>query len=128
MNSSSARENFERMELHHPMRGGAEALENGSGMTDNNDDKTLHVTGKKTLTLKPSGLSTQGTVRQDMGRGRSKAVVVETRKRRPGGHDEKPQVVVPIQAPTPLWPAGALADVYGNAGAASVSFKTVWPV
>jgi translation initiation factor IF-2 len=65
-------------------------------MTDNNDDKTLHVTGKKTLTLKPSGLA-QGTVRQDMGRGRTKAVVVETRKRRPGGHDEKPQVVVPIQ-------------------------------
>jgi len=85
------------MELDHWSQGGAEALENGSGMTDNNDDKTLHVTGKKTLTLKPSGL-TQGTVRQDMGRGRTKAVVVETRKRRPGGHDEKPQVVVPIQA------------------------------
>jgi len=74
---------------------GKVALENGSGMTDNNDDKTLHVTGKKTLTLKPSGLA-QGTVRQDMGRGRTKAVVVETRKRRPGGHDEKPQVVVPV--------------------------------
>jgi translation initiation factor IF-2 len=100
VNSSSARENFERMELHHHTQGGAEALENGSGMTDNNDDKTLHVSGKKTLTLKPSGL-TQGTVRQDMGRGRTKAVVVETRKRRPGGHDEKPQVVVPIQAPRP---------------------------
>ncbi|MGV3551539.1 translation initiation factor IF-2 [Rhizobium sp.] len=70
-------------------------------MTDNNDDKTLHVSGKKTLTLKPSGLAQQGTVRQDMGRGRTKAVVVETRKRRPGGHDEKPQVVVPIQAPRP---------------------------
>ena len=66
-------------------------------MTDNNDDKTLHVTGKKTLTLKPSGL-TQGTVRQDMGRGRAKTVVVETRKRRPGGHDDKPQLVVPVQA------------------------------
>ena len=67
-------------------------------MTDNNDDKTLHVTGKKTLTLKPSGLA-QGTVRQDMGRGRTKAVVVETRKRRPGGRDDdKPQLVVPIQA------------------------------
>ena len=85
------------MELRHRTEGGAEAWENGSGMTDNNDDKTLHVSGKKTLTLKPSGLSTQGTVRQDMGRGRTKAVVVETRKRRPGGHDEKPQVVVPIQ-------------------------------
>ena len=49
-------------------------------MTDNNDDKTLGV--KKTLTLKPTGMS-QGTVRQDMGRGRTKAVVVETVKRRP---------------------------------------------
>ncbi|ANL26041.1 translation initiation factor IF-2 [Rhizobium phaseoli] len=59
-------------------------------MTDSNDDKTLSVTGKKTLTLKPSGMS-QGTVRQDMGRGRTKAVVVETRKRRPmRPEDEKP--------------------------------------
>jgi translation initiation factor IF-2 len=66
-------------------------------MTDNNDDKTLHVSGKKTLTLKPSGLA-QGTVRQDMGRGRTKAVVVETRKRRPSGHDEKPitAIVTPV--------------------------------
>ncbi|MDB5526250.1 MAG: infB [Rhizobium sp.] len=63
-------------------------------MTDNNDDKTLHVSGKKTLTLKPSGLA-QGTVRQDMGRGRTKAVVVETRKRRPTRpEDEKPIVAV----------------------------------
>ncbi|MFJ6342884.1 translation initiation factor IF-2, partial [Rhizobium sp. NPDC092017] len=46
--------------------------------------------GKKTLTLKPSGVN-QGTVRQDMGRGRTKAVVVETRKRRPlRPEDEKP--------------------------------------
>ncbi|MCY1665225.1 translation initiation factor IF-2 [Rhizobium sp. SL86] len=59
-------------------------------MTDSKDDKTLSVTGKKTLTLKPSGMS-QGTVRQDMGRGRTKAVVVETRKRRPlRPEDEKP--------------------------------------
>ena len=36
---------------------------NRNGMTDNKDDKTLGV--KKTLTLKPSGVS-QGTVRQDM--------------------------------------------------------------
>ena len=50
-------------------------------MTDNKDDKTISVAGKKTLTLKPSGVQ-QGTVRQDMGRGRTKAVVVETRKRR----------------------------------------------
>ncbi|MFM2279921.1 MAG: hypothetical protein RLZZ444_2152 [Pseudomonadota bacterium] len=69
-------------------------------MTDNNDDKTLHVSGKKTLTLKPSGLQ-QGTVRQDMGRGRTKAVVVETRKRRPHRpEDDKPQAPVQ-QAPQP---------------------------
>lgn len=68
-------------------------------MTDNNDDKTFGG-AKKTLTLKPSGVS-QGTVRQDMGRGRTKAVVVETRKRRPHRpEDEKP--VVPITAPAPV--------------------------
>ena len=66
-------------------------------MTDNKDDKTLGV--KKTLTLKPTGVS-QGTVRQDMGRGRTKAVVVETVKRRPTRPlDEKP-VFAPA-APTP---------------------------
>ncbi len=67
-------------------------------MTDNKDDKTLGV--KKTLTLKPSGMS-QGTVRQDMGRGRTKAVVVETVKRRPTRPlDEKP-VITPAAAPAP---------------------------
>ncbi|MBB4235369.1 translation initiation factor IF-2 [Rhizobium esperanzae] len=74
-------------------------------MTDSNDDKTISVTGKKTLTLKPSGMS-QGTVRQDMGRGRTKAVVVETRKRRPmRPEDEKPITpaapVVPVRAAEP---------------------------
>lgn len=69
-------------------------------MTDSKDDKTLSVTGKKTLTLKPSGMS-QGTVRQDMGRGRTKAVVVETRKRRPlRPEDEKPITPV-VAAPAP---------------------------
>ncbi|MDK4726162.1 translation initiation factor IF-2 [Rhizobium phaseoli] len=71
-------------------------------MTDSNDDKTLSVTGKKTLTLKPSGMS-QGTVRQDMGRGRTKAVVVETRKRRPmRPEDEKPITpAAPVRAAEP---------------------------
>ncbi|MGM4912564.1 translation initiation factor IF-2 [Rhizobium sp. 768_B6_N1_8] len=73
-------------------------------MTDSNDDKTISATGKKTLTLKPSGMS-QGTVRQDMGRGRTKAVVVETRKRRPmRPEDEKPTTpapVAPVRAPEP---------------------------
>ncbi|MCZ7479936.1 translation initiation factor IF-2 [Rhizobium rhizogenes] len=68
-------------------------------MTDNNDDKTLNAPAKKTLTLKPGGMN-QGTVRQDMGRGRTNAVVVETRKRRPlRPEDEKP--VQPIAAATP---------------------------
>jgi translation initiation factor IF-2 len=63
-------------------------------MTDNKDDKTIGV--KKTLTLKPSGMS-QGTVRQDMGRGRTKSVVVETVKRRTTRPlDEKP--ITPIAA------------------------------
>lgn len=72
-------------------------------MTDNNDDKTISVAGKKTLSLKPSGVQ-QGTVRQDMGRGRTKAVVVETRKRRINRpEDERPATpVTPVQrAPEP---------------------------
>jgi translation initiation factor IF-2 len=70
-------------------------------MTDNNDDKTQSAAGKKTLTLKPSGLS-QGTVRQDMGRGRTKAVVVETRKRRINRpEDEKVHTPAPAPAPAP---------------------------
>ena len=69
-------------------------------MTDNKDDKTLGV--KKTLTLKPTGVS-QGTVRQDMGRGRTKAVVVETVKRRPTRPmDEKPVFTPAAPAPRPI--------------------------
>jgi translation initiation factor IF-2 len=72
-------------------------------MTDNKDDKTLSAPGKKTLTLKPSGV-TQGTVRQDMGRGRTKAVVVETRKRRPTRPEDE-KIVTPVapvvRAPEP---------------------------
>ena len=72
-------------------------------MTDNKDDKTLSVAGKKTLTLKPTGVN-QGTVRQDMGRGRTKSVVVETVKRRPTRpQDEKPPIT-PIRAPEPVAP------------------------
>ncbi|OQP85393.1 translation initiation factor IF-2 [Rhizobium rhizosphaerae] len=90
-------------------------------MTDNNDDKTL---GKKTLTLRPSGVS-QGTVRQDMGRGRTKAVVVETRKRRPmRPEDEKP--VTPVAAPArpaqaDVRPAAVTAPAPAAAPAAAVS-------
>jgi translation initiation factor IF-2 len=67
-------------------------------MTDNNDDKT-GMAGKKTLTLKPSGFA-QGTVRQDMGRGRTKAVVVETRKRRVSRPEDE-KVHTPVQQTQP---------------------------
>lgn len=62
-------------------------------MTDNNDDKT---TGKKTLTLKRPSVETS-TVKQNFSHGRSKAVVVETKRRKIGRPDEKvetPPVVV----------------------------------
>ena len=59
--------------------------------TKNQGDKTLHVS-PKTLSLKRP--VEQGMVRQSFSHGRSKAVVVETVKRRAvgqgGGKDEKP--------------------------------------
>lgn len=76
-------------------------------MTDNNDDKTLNAPAKKTLTLKPGGMN-QGTVRQDMGRGRTNAVVVETRKRRPMRPEDEKQVhSAAAPAPKPAAPAAA---------------------
>ncbi|MBB4230199.1 translation initiation factor IF-2 [Rhizobium mongolense] len=77
-------------------------------MTDSNDDKTLGA--KKTLTLKPSGIS-QGTVRQDMGRGRTKAVVVETRKRRPmRPEDDRPTTPAPAPRAAESAPAATQAQ------------------
>ena len=70
-------------------------------MSETKDDKTISVSSKKTLTLKRSGVE-QGTVRQDMGRGRTKAVVVETRKRRISRpEDEKPAVQAPTATTKP---------------------------
>ncbi|WP_313532739.1 translation initiation factor IF-2 associated domain-containing protein, partial [Shinella sp.] len=73
-------------------------------MTDNEDDKTINVAGKKTLSLKPSGVQ-QGTVRQDMGRGRTKAVVVETRTKRhfsrPGEERQASAPAAPVQQRQP---------------------------
>ncbi|MFC4626436.1 translation initiation factor IF-2 [Daeguia caeni] len=60
-------------------------------MSDNtNDDKTLGVNTKKTLTLKRPGVE-QSTVRQNFSHGRTKAVVVETKKRKFTRPDEKPE-------------------------------------
>ncbi|MBY7649093.1 MAG: translation initiation factor IF-2 [Candidatus Liberibacter europaeus] len=50
-------------------------------MTDNKDNKTLNVKEKKTLTLKTSSSSVNGSSVQKS-QGRARSVVVETRKRR----------------------------------------------
>ena len=58
--------------------------------TKSGDDKTLTVNTKKTLTLKRPGVE-QGTVRQNFSHGRTKSVVVETKKRKfsmPGDRTE----------------------------------------
>ncbi|MFD1697078.1 translation initiation factor IF-2 [Roseibium aestuarii] len=62
--------------------------------TKNPGDKTISVE-RKTLGLKRGGGGDQGTVRQSFSHGRSKAVVVEKKKRR---------VVVPGQEPKPEQP------------------------
>ena len=63
--------------------------------TKNPGDKTISVERGKTLGLKRGG-GDQGTVRQSFSHGRSKAVVVEKKKRR---------VVIPGQEPKPEGPA-----------------------
>ncbi|WP_036577848.1 translation initiation factor IF-2 associated domain-containing protein, partial [Brucella anthropi] len=67
-----------------------------------NDDKTLSVNTKKTLTMKRPGVE-QSTVRQNFSHGRTKAVVVETKKRKFSRPDEKPEVEA--AAPKPAAPA-----------------------
>ncbi|MGY6709490.1 MAG: translation initiation factor IF-2 [Rhizobiaceae bacterium] len=69
--------------------------------TKSGDDKTLSVGSKKTLTVKRTGIE-QGTVRQNFSHGRSKAVVVETKKRkftRPDEKAETPAVTLKPRAP-----------------------------
>ena len=62
--------------------------------TKTGDDKTLSVTPKKTLTLKRPGME-QGTVRQNFSHGRTKSVVVETKKRKFVKPGEKPEAAPP---------------------------------
>jgi translation initiation factor IF-2 len=76
--------------------------------TKSTDDKTLGV-NKKTLTLKRPGVE-QSTVRQNFSHGRTKSVVVETKKRKFSLPDQKPEVAPPIAAaPTPCAPASCTA-------------------
>ncbi len=87
--------------------------------TKTGDDKTLSVAPKKTLSLKPSGV-TQGTVRQNFSHGRVKSVVVETKKRKfsmPGEKAEpspaaalfKPKAPTPAPQPSAPQPVQAEA-------------------
>ncbi|RUM99176.1 translation initiation factor IF-2 [Pseudaminobacter arsenicus] len=69
--------------------------------TKSGDDNTLSVNTKKTLTLKRPGLE-QGTVRQNFSHGRTKHVVVETKKRKFTMPGEKPEQAAPsVFAPKP---------------------------
>src|SRR5690349_10928679 len=76
--------------------------------TKSGDDKTLSVTPKKTLTLKRPGME-QGTVRQNFSHGRTKSVVVETKKRKFSLPGDKPEPVAAAPAPvfTPKPPVAA---------------------
>ena len=97
-------------------------------MSDTKDDKTLSVNPTKTLTLKRPG-SEQGTVRQNFSHGRTKAVVVETKKRKfsmPGEKPEAPQPAVQIKprpqpAPTPAPAAPAPAPAAAKPASAPAS-------
>ncbi|WP_208436381.1 translation initiation factor IF-2 [Bartonella vinsonii] len=64
-------------------------------MSEKNNDKT---TVKRTLTLKRSVLET-GTVKQNFSHGRTKAVVVETKRRKITRPDEKVEIQRPITKP-----------------------------
>ena len=113
--------------------------------TKSGDDKTLSVNTKKTLTLKRPGVE-QGTVRQSFSHGRTKAVVVETKKRKFSRPDERPEVAevfkprvatpaptpaaAPVAAPAPVQPAAPVAPAVAApvAAPAPVEAPVVAPV
>ncbi|MCZ2158060.1 translation initiation factor IF-2 [Bartonella sp. 220] len=64
-------------------------------MSEKNNDK---ITVKRTLTLKRSVLET-GTVKQNFSHGRTKAVVVETKRRKITRPDERVEIQQPITKP-----------------------------
>jgi translation initiation factor IF-2 len=68
--------------------------------TKSGDDKTLSVNTKKTLTLKRPGME-QGTVRQNFSHGRTKSVVVETKKRKFSMPGDKPDLGATVFKPKP---------------------------
>ncbi|MBA3447198.1 MAG: IF-2-associated domain-containing protein, partial [Pseudaminobacter sp.] len=80
--------------------------------TKSGDDNTLGVNTKKTLTLKRPGIE-QGTVRQNFSHGRTKSVVVETKKRKFAMPGEKPEAAaaVSVFTPKPQAPAAPATPV-----------------
>jgi len=74
--------------------------------TKSGDDKTLSVNTKKTLTLKRPGME-QGTVRQNFSHGRTKSVVVETKKRKFTRPDERQEAAQAFFKPRPAASAPA---------------------
>src|SRR5262245_45772801 len=72
--------------------------------TKTGDEKTLSVTPKKTLTLKRPGME-HGTVKQNFSHGRTKSVVVETKKRKFARPDEKPEAAPAVALFKPRQPA-----------------------
>src|SRR5690606_24655564 len=78
-------------------------------MSDTKDDKTLSVNTTKTLTMKRSGAE-QGTVRQNFSHGRTKAVVVETKKRKFSVPGEKPEATQPAMTLKPRAPQAPAAS------------------
>ncbi|RST86121.1 translation initiation factor IF-2 [Aquibium carbonis] len=87
--------------------------------TKSGDDKTLTVSTKKTLTLKRPGVE-QGTVRQNFSHGRTKSVVVETKKRKfsaPGERAEgsgQPLTLAPRPQPQAPRQAGSTQPVQSD--------------
>lgn len=78
--------------------------------SNNSGDKTISVERKKTLTLKRTE---QGTVRQSFSHGRSKAVVVEKKKRRitlPGQAEVKSEAPEARPAPAEKAPSDAKTE------------------
>lgn len=90
-------------------------------MTDQNNsgDKTLHVDVKKTLTLKPKTADTS-VVRQSFSHGRTKAVVVETKKPR--------RILKPGEVETPVTATPAPAAVRPAAPAPAAVTPVAAPV
>ncbi|MEH6719287.1 MAG: translation initiation factor IF-2 [Aurantimonas endophytica] len=76
--------------------------------TKSGDDKTLSVSTKKTLTLKRGGVE-QSTVRQNFSHGRTKNVVVETKKRRIAKPEDAAPSVAAVPTPQPRAPQPAPA-------------------